>query len=409
MRRYGVGLLTLLMLAGASVLIMQIRSEIRYAMLQVIRPEPPAPITPLPLRTPVPRIGLHPIITVITPAPVVPVPFVTITPSPTATFRPTETVPSASVSSATIAAANQPESEPPLPAVLAPEPAATIAAADQPESESLPPAVLASEPAATLPPEPTLPPPSAPMPPPDTLAGSLPLLEPALPAPPDAVPPPDAPVIINGREYDAYIPAALKQQQAYPYSCEFDAAWVILHTYGFEPTVDDLVAIVGVDQRIEPSIGQETAQGHIIYGGDIFNAFSGDYTSNFLARSTGAAMRRAFKPYGLAVTPVHDRPGIEAALRDGALIWMKTTVDFKPWRPAIWQLPDGRTHQTVLGNDHAVVVIGFNADVVVIRDVLGPTSSNGQRPYEYEVNWDTFMAAWQAQSFDALAVAPPTR
>jgi hypothetical protein len=51
--------------------------------------------------------------------------------------------------------------------------------------------------------------------------------------------------------------------------------------------------------------------------------------------------------------------------------------------------------------------MGFNANTVVIRDVLGPTSSNWQRPYEYEVGWPAFLAAWGAQSFDALAVYPP--
>jgi hypothetical protein len=86
---------------------------------------------------------------------------------------------------------------------------------------------------------------------------------------------------------------------------------------------------------------------------------------------------------------------------------MKTTVDFKSWRPALWVTPEGKTFRTVLGNDHAVVVIGFNSDVVVIRDVLGPTSSNWQRPYEYEVRWDTFLQVWEAQSFDGLAVARP--
>jgi hypothetical protein len=98
---------------------------------------------------------------------------------------------------------------------------------------------------------------------------------------------------------------------------------------------------------------------------------------------------------------------VEAALRRGALIWMKTTVDFKPWRPAVWITPDGSRVPTVLGNDHAVVVIGFNADVVVIRDVLGPTSSNWRRPLEYEVSWETFLNAWGAQDFDGLAVERP--
>jgi uncharacterized protein YvpB len=215
------------------------------------------------------------------------------------------------------------------------------------------------------------------------------------------------PVALNGRLYDAYIPAAMTKQQAYQYSCEFDAAWVILQTYGYNVTVDALIAAIKKDLSVEPYIGEETAEGWIIYGGDIFTAYSGDYTQSYLARTTGAAMRPVFEQYGLEVTPVHDRAGVEAALRGGSLIWMKTTVDFKPWRPALWKTPDGRTHKTVLGNDHALVVIGFNRDVVVIRDVLGPTSTNRQRPYEYEVDWDTFMRVWAAQSFDGLAVAPP--
>jgi hypothetical protein len=214
------------------------------------------------------------------------------------------------------------------------------------------------------------------------------------------------PVVVNGRTYDAYIPAASKEGQAYQYSCEFDAAWVIANTYGIPASVDDLIALVGVDTSIEPYI-EETSQGFIIHGGNIVDTFSGDYRTNFLARSSGTAIRKAFDHYGLRSTLVSDRAGVEAALRAGSLVWIKTTVDFKSWRPATWVMPDGRTHHTVLGNDHAVVVMGFNEQGVVIRDVLGPTSSNRQRPYEYEVDWATFLASWEAQSFDGLAVAPP--
>jgi hypothetical protein len=220
--------------------------------------------------------------------------------------------------------------------------------------------------------------------------------------PPSATPTP-AFVEVNGRHYDAYIPAATKPQQAYKYSCEFDAAWVIFATFGYDVPVDEMIAVLGVDERIEPYI-EETANGFVIHGGDITTRYSGDYTANFLARSTGAAFQRVFAHYGLRAEPVHDRAGVEAALRRGALVWMKTTVDFKPWRPAVWRTPEGAEYQTVLGNDHAVVVIGFNQHGVVIRDVLGPTSSNWQRPYEYEVGWEPFLAAWGAQSFDGLAV-----
>lgn len=235
------------------------------------------------------------------------------------------------------------------------------------------------------------------------------MIEPTItPAPPRTPEPtPTAgPIEVNGRLYDAYIPAASKEGQFFQYSCEFDAVWVILATYGIDASGEELIAAAEHDRSIEPYMA-ETSQGFVIYGGDITRAFSGDYTSNYLARSTGEAMRPVFERYGLGVTPVNDRDGIESALRRGELVWIKTTVDFKPWRPATWIMPDGRTHQTVLGNDHAVVVMGFSERGVVIRDVLGPTSSNRQRPYEYEVPWDVFMAAWGAQQFDGLAVAPP--
>ncbi|WP_029214424.1 C39 family peptidase [Kallotenue papyrolyticum] len=214
------------------------------------------------------------------------------------------------------------------------------------------------------------------------------------------------PVEVGGRRYDAYIPAATKPGQFFQYSCEFDAAWVILTTYGFQVGSDELINSVAHDRSIEPYM-TETSRGFVIHGGDITRAFAGDYTKNYLARGTSGAFRPLFERYGLRTTPVHDRAALEAALRRGELVWLKTTVDFKPWRPATWVMPDGRTFQTVLGNDHAVVAMGFSERGVVIRDVLGPTSTNRQRPYEYEVPWEVFMAAWGAQSYDGLAVAPP--
>ena len=214
------------------------------------------------------------------------------------------------------------------------------------------------------------------------------------------------PVVVNGRAYDAYIPAAVKEGKFFQYTCEFDAAWVVLKTYGFDVGLDQQAEIVGLDKSIEPYY-EETADGIVIYGGDVARFYSGDYKKNFLARSSGAAMRKVFEYYGLEVTPVRDRPSLEAALLRGELVWIKTTVDFKPWREATWVMPAGRSYKTVLGNDHALVVMGFNEDGVVVRDPLGPTSTNWQRQYEYAVPWDRFMASWGAQELDGLAVAGP--
>lgn len=287
-------------------------------------------------------------------------------------------------------------------AIIRPEPPARIT----PLALSIPAPVPTSRPRPTPTTTPVAATPTANLPLPTGGPSATPTPNP--PAPEPTIAPTAGPVEVNGRLYDAYIPAATKPSQFFQYSCEFDAAWVILKTYGIEASGDEIIHAIDHDRSVEPYI-EETGEGFLIYGGDIERAYSGDYTHNFLARSTGTAMQKVFDRYGLDSQPVKDRAALEAALRAGDLVWIKTTVDFKPWRPATWVMPDGRTHKTVLGNDHAVVVMGFNASGVVIRDVLGPTSTNRERPYEYEVAWDSFMAAWGAQSFDGLAVAPPVQ
>jgi LysM repeat protein len=228
----------------------------------------------------------------------------------------------------------------------------------------------------------------------------------ATPAPPTALEPtrPAQPPAA----YEVYIPTASKTGQWAHFTCEFDAAWAIFKTYGLDVTLEQQLQVIGVDTSVTPTY-KETAQGVEIIGGDIAHAYSGDYTTNFLARTTGAAMSKVFTHFGMAATPVHDQAGIEAALRAGSLVWIKTTVDFNRWVAATWIGPDGRRYPTVLGNDHAVVVAGFNSRSALIRDVLGPTSTNANRLTEYEVSWPTFLAAWGAQGYDGLAVARPSQ
>ena len=212
---------------------------------------------------------------------------------------------------------------------------------------------------------------------------------------------------VNGIYYDAYIPdVATKKKQYYHYTCEFDAAWVVLKSNGIDATLQDQIDIVGLDTTIEPYY-EETADGFIIYGGDIFNYYSGNYDKNILARSTGRVIRRIFEHYGLNVTAVNTREDMEAALRRGELVWIKATADFKPGRVATWVLPDGTTYETVLSNDHAAVVMGYNETGPLIRDVLGPTSTNWNRKYEYIVPWEKFMIPWGQQQYDGLAVIKP--
>jgi len=203
--------------------------------------------------------------------------------------------------------------------------------------------------------------------------------------------------------YKIYVPAASKTGQYAHYTCEFDAAWAVMKTFGVDATLDQQIAAIGHDLAMEPYY-LEPPDGVVIYGGDINNYFSGDYETNFLARTRGRAMRKVFEAFDLPVRTIKNRKAIEQSLRKQRLIWIKTTVDFKPWVPATWITQTGEKYPAVLGNDHAVIVMGYDDDVVLIRDVLGPTSTNYERPYEYEVPWDQFLACWAAQGSDGLAV-----
>jgi hypothetical protein len=214
------------------------------------------------------------------------------------------------------------------------------------------------------------------------------------------------PPVRDPSEYTVYIPTASKAGPFFIYTCEFDAAWAVLKTLGIESTLEDQLAAITFDRRIEPYY-QWREDGVFIYGGDITTSYSGDYTWNFLCRTTGNGMRPVFEQYGLKVSHVSTRNRIERYLQRGRLIWIKTTVDFKDWTPATWITPEGKQLELVLSNDHAMVVIGYNDSVVVIRDILGPTDTNWNRAYEFEVPWDRFMACFTANGADGLAVGWP--
>lgn len=210
---------------------------------------------------------------------------------------------------------------------------------------------------------------------------------------------------VDGVAYDALIQLPIKEGQYFHYTCEFDSAEIILRAYGSDLTLEDQLRIVGQDESIEPWY-EETADGFVIYGGDIDEHFSGHINENILARCRGNAMRKAFDHEDLKVTVVDEREQIEAALLAGEPVWFKSTVDFLDWDPTTWVTPDGDEFPVVLTNDHALIVMGFNADDVVIRDPLGPTSTNERRPWQYTVSWERFLDVFAAQGNDGLAIGP---
>lgn len=214
-----------------------------------------------------------------------------------------------------------------------------------------------------------------------------------------------APIDADGATWSAYVQLPIKEGQDFHFTCEFDSAWIILKAYGKDLTLEDQLRLVGQDTSIEPTY-EERPDGVIITGGDIWEHYSGHYEDNFLARATGNAMRKVFDGSGLTTQPVHDRAAIETALTVGNPVFFKSSVDFLDWVPATWITPDGDTFPVVLGNDHALIVMGFNNEDVIIRDPLGPTSTNEQRPYQYRVAWERYLEVFAAQGNDGIAVGP---
>lgn len=214
------------------------------------------------------------------------------------------------------------------------------------------------------------------------------------------------PVEADGATWDALIQVPIKRGQWFHYTCEFDSAWSIMKAYGIEAPLEEQVDIVGIDNRVVP-YWDDSSEEVIVYGGDIGEHFSGFLDSNLMSRSTGNAMRKSFEAQGLVATPAPDRPSIETSVRSGHPVFFKSTVDFLPWRPARWISPEGYEYPVVFSNDHALTVIGFNEEDVIIRDPLGPTSTNELRPYQYRVTWERFLEVLGAQGNDAWAISPP--
>jgi len=213
------------------------------------------------------------------------------------------------------------------------------------------------------------------------------------------------PVEAGGAEWDAYIQLPIKEGQDFHFTCEFDSAWIILKAYGFDLDLEEQLEIVGHDLSIEPYY-EETDEGVIVWGGDIEENYSGHYDENLLARATGNAVRKVFEAVDLSVRITPERGMIEEALRRGNPVFFKSTVDFLDWRAATWIAPDGDEFPVVLTNDHALVVMGFNDDEVIIRDPLGPTTTNTTRPWQYRVSWDRYLDVIAAQGNDAFSVGP---
>jgi hypothetical protein len=213
------------------------------------------------------------------------------------------------------------------------------------------------------------------------------------------------PVEADGIAWTAMVQVPIKRGQWFHYTCEFDSAWCCMAAYGIDATLDAQVDAVGIDNRVVP-YWEETAEGIMVYGGDIGEHFSGELDANLMSRATANAMRKAFDAHDLATEPVLDRAGIEASLDAGYPVFFKSTVDFLDWRPALWHTPEGQIYNVVFSNDHALTVMAYNETEVVIRDPLGPTSTNTTRPYQYRVPWDRFLEVFASQGNDGLAVMP---
>jgi hypothetical protein len=118
------------------------------------------------------------------------------------------------------------------------------------------------------------------------------------------------------------------------------------------------------------------------------------------------------RPTPAAASPAGSHVARAAAVGDHRASEMsdglfKSTVDFLDWQPATWISPEGHQYQVVFSNDHALTVMAYNETEVVIRDPLGPTTTNTTRPYQYRVSWERFLEVFASQGNDGLAIMPP--
>ena len=212
-------------------------------------------------------------------------------------------------------------------------------------------------------------------------------------------------VTADEQEWHAYIQLPVKEGQYDHFTCEFDSAEIILRAYGSNLTLEDQMTIVGQDNSIVPE-ADDSGPIVIIHGGDIDEHFCGFVDTNILSRARGNAVRKVFDHEDLKVTVTSTRESIETALLAGEPVWFKSTVDFLDWDPSIWITPDGDEFPVVYTNDHALIVMGFNERDVIIRDPLGPTSTNERRPWQYMVSWERFLDVFASQGNDGLAIGP---
>ncbi|MGI8963549.1 MAG: C39 family peptidase [Thermomicrobiales bacterium] len=212
-------------------------------------------------------------------------------------------------------------------------------------------------------------------------------------------------VVADNIAWDAYIQLPVKEGQDFSYTCEFDSAWIILTAYGHDMGLDEQLRVVGHDLSIEP-YAVDSGSSVTIHGGDIAEMYSGDYRENLLARARTSAVRKVFDAVELTVTATPDRASTEQALLQGQPVFFKATVDFLDWRPVTWVCPDGDQYPGVFTNDHALVAMGFNDSHVIVRDPLGPTTTNYTRPWQYRVSWERYLQVSAGQDYDAIAVGP---
>src|SRR5690349_6651661 len=52
------------------------------------------------------------------------------------------------------------------------------------------------------------------------------------------------PPIADPNSYDVYVPTACKTGPFYHYTCEFDAAWAVMKTFGIDASLDEQIAAI---------------------------------------------------------------------------------------------------------------------------------------------------------------------
>jgi len=155
------------------------------------------------------------------------------------------------------------------------------------------------------------------------------------------------------------------QHPHYPTGCESVSLYILLNYYGVDVTVADIVEAL-------PKGEEPYKKDGVYYGADPHKVFVGDprRESSFgVYNEPIAKTAQQFKDGAVAESGVSlERIKKTVAGRDPVIVWTTVSYERSPKVTAGWKVKETGEEIQWMGNEHAVVVYGYDADNIYVSD-----------------------------------------